>query len=130
MGKSNAHFITTQACESCHSSTTAWTANAYTHLSPAYENHGNNVTGCLSCHKQNNEKITYQNASLFPDCAACHASKYKPDPHKKFESPTTMRYTVSELRDCAGACHIYTDNTLTTIKTRRAGPQHRATGSF
>ena len=50
--------------------------------------------------------------------------------HKKYDSPSTVYYSVSELRDCAGACHEYTDNTLTTIKENRNG-EHRATdGDF
>ncbi len=121
------HFITTQPCDICHT-TTAWTpVLAYTHVSPAYEYHGSNTPTCLSCHKQNNEKITFARPDLAPDCAACHASNFKPDSHKKYTSPTTKLYTVDELRDCTGACHTYADQTLTTIKTRRAGPQHRAT---
>ena len=34
------------------------------------------------------------------------------------------KYTVQELRDCSGACHIYEDATLTTIKDFRAS-EHR-----
>ena len=49
------------------------------------------------------------------------------DPHKKFENPDT-KYNVSELRDCSGACHIYTDSSLTTIeKTRNS--EHRVSDS-
>ena len=36
---------------------------------------------------------------------------------------------MSELRNYSGVCHVYTDSTLTTIKTRRAGPQHKVTSS-
>ncbi len=36
---------------------------------------------------------------------------------------------MSELRNCSGACHIYTDSTLTTIKERRSGPEHRITAT-
>jgi hypothetical protein len=129
VGKGNGHFITSQPCETCHT-TAAWSpVLPYTHQSPAYENHGSNTPTCLSCHKQNNEKIAFARPDLYPDCAACHVNKYKPDPHKKYTSPTTKLYTVDELRDCTGACHIYADQTLTTIKTRRTGPQHRATRS-
>jgi Cytochrome c7 and related cytochrome c len=130
-GKDQGHFITTQPCESCHVTTSWTTILPYTHLSPAYENHGGNVSLCTDCHKQNNEKIAFQRPDLAPDCASCHANDFKLDPHKKYESPTTKFYTVDELRDCTGACHIYSNQTLTTIKTRRTGPEHRATaGSF
>jgi hypothetical protein len=36
---------------------------------------------------------------------------------------------VSELRDCNGACHMYTDSTLTEIKKNRPGPEHRVSDS-
>ena len=39
-----------------------------------------------------------------------------------------MNYTVSELRDCTGACHVYTDATMTTIQRSRPGPEHRVNG--
>jgi hypothetical protein len=48
-------------------------------------------------------------------------------PHPKFERPIPVYYTVMELRDCAGTCHIYTDNTLKNIKVRRTSV-HRAIG--
>ena len=126
-GKTATHFVTSQACESCHTSTTTWTQiAAYTHLSLAYEPHGANATTCVDCHKQNTEKISFQWPAYVPDCASCHVNDFKPDSHKKFGD---SKYTVSELRDCAGACHEYSDSTMTTIRTRRAGPEHRATRS-
>jgi hypothetical protein len=36
-------------------------------------------------------------------------------------------YTVSELRDCTGSCHTYTDSTMRTIVTRNLS-RHRAIG--
>jgi hypothetical protein len=36
-------------------------------------------------------------------------------------------YSVAELKDCSGACHVYRDSSLTTIVTRRSGPEHRVT---
>jgi hypothetical protein len=123
--KSTTHFITTLGCEECHV-TTSWTNTSYTHASPDYPIHNKTVT-CLNCHKQNNQTITYQ-WPYGPDCAACHANKYVPGSHPKFGN---TKYTVSELRDCSGACHIYTDASLATIKTRRNGPEHRPTaGGF
>ena len=128
--KGTGHFITTQACEICHT-TKAWSpVLTYTHISPAFVNHGTgNTPTCLTCHKQNNEKITYARPDLAPDCAACHAIKFKPDSHKKYTSPTTVLYTVVELRDCTGACHTYKDSTLTTISKNQGGPHHLATKS-
>jgi Cytochrome c554 and c-prime len=127
--KGTNHFITTQACDVCHTTTNWTTLLPYSHLSPTYVMHSvsSGVTTCLSCHKQNNEKITFLSPSLVPDCAACHSNKYKPDPHIKYGN---VRYTFTELRDCTGACHIYTDSSLGTIKTNRAtNTKHRSTRS-
>jgi hypothetical protein len=126
VAKSPTHFITNKACDVCHTTTNWTTLLNYTHISPAYELHffGTNASTCLTCHKQNNEKISFLQPGLVPDCAACHADKYKPDPHVKFGN---TRYTVTELKDCTGACHIYADQTLTTIKTNRTtNTKHRA----
>jgi hypothetical protein len=124
-GKPATHFVTTQPCESCHR-TTAWSTVSYRHVSPTYPDHGTRVT-CSSCHTSNAQTVPWKFAAYKPDCAGCHAGNYKPGPHKKYEKPSTVNYTVAELRDCSGACHIYTDSSLTTIKTRRTG-QHRAKG--
>lgn len=71
------------------------------------------------------EQPIYPNAAFQPDCAGCHTNDYRPGPHKKYENPDTP-YTVAELRDCAGACHIYTDSSLTVINEARPGPEHSA----
>nr|MBP8119854.1 hypothetical protein [Burkholderiales bacterium] len=61
--------------------------------------------------------------------AGCHATKFKPNDHKKVDSPALL-YTVNELKDCSGSCHTYTNSTLTVIKKSRSG-QHRSTdGGF
>ena len=127
--KSPTHFITTQPCQVCHNTVNWTTLATYSHTSPAYVAHSvsSGVTTCLSCHKQNNEKITYLQPGLFPDCASCHSDKYKPDPHNKYGN---VRYTFTELRDCTGACHIYKDATMTTIQTNRTtNNKHRPTRS-
>jgi hypothetical protein len=121
--KGTGHFITSQPCEVCHTTANWTTLLPYSHMSPAYVNHGANTPTCITCHKQNNEKITFLQPGLAPDCAACHADKFVPDSHPKFGN---AKYTFTELRDCTGACHTYTDQTLTTIKSRRNGPQHSA----
>jgi hypothetical protein len=111
-------------CNACHT-TTAWTPNTFKHRTGGgYPGDHAVALRCTSCHTTNTDAATWRNAAYKPDCAGCHASLYKPDPHYKYG---TVRYTVSELRNCSGACHIYTDSTLTTIKTRRSGPQHRLT---
>jgi hypothetical protein len=123
-GKGSTHMATARACDSCHR-TTAWTPVAYAHLSPAYKQHSAGVT-CASCHRSNTEIATWSFAAYKPDCAGCHAGRYRPDPHKKVDSPAIF-YTVAELKDCSGSCHEYTNATFTTIRRTRTG-EHRATG--
>ncbi len=128
-GKPSGHFVTTRSCDACHS-TTAWTpVLRYTHSSPNYKPHNAGVT-CKQCHTSNGETITWPFAAYQPDCAGCHASRFKPDAHKKTQTPTTVLYTVSELRNCAGSCHLYTDNTFTTIKTTRSSHHRSTDGGF
>ena len=81
---------------------------------------------CGSCHTTNTDAATWRAPTYKPDCAGCHASRFKPDPHKKYGD---VKYTVSELRNCSGACHVYSSSALTTILTRRSGPEHRITDS-
>jgi hypothetical protein len=127
-GKPTNHFATSLPCESCHRPS-AWITVAYTHGSVMYPNHGTRLT-CLSCHKTNSQTIVWPMPAYKPDCAGCHATDFKQGPHKKYTTPATAYYTASELRDCSGACHVYTDSSMTTIKTRRSG-EHRATsGGF
>jgi hypothetical protein len=127
-GKSAGHFVTTKACDACHR-TTGWTPlGAYSHLSPGYKAHSAGLT-CASCHKNNNEVLAWPAPAYKPDCAGCHAATFKPDSHKKVDSPQIL-YTVAELRNCNGSCHEYTNSTFTTIRRSRTG-QHRPTdGGF
>ena len=127
-GKSGGHFVTTQSCNKCHGNTTAWApVSTYMHTTPYYKAHRSG-TLCRACHTTNNEVIAWKFAGYKPDCAGCHAGDFKPTAHKKVDSPT-IYYTVAELKDCSGSCHLYTNSTFTTIKTSRTG-QHRPTGSF
>ena len=122
-GKPNRHFVTSAPCETCHR-TSGWTPLVFRHSSPAYPDHGRRLD-CTSCHKTNAQTIPWQFSQYRPDCAACHANDFKPREHKKYKSPTTRFYTAGELRDCSGACHEYTDSSMTTIRKRRSG-EHRA----
>lgn len=127
-GMNSGHFVTTRSCDACHS-TTAWTpVLRYSHVSPFYRPHNAGVT-CAGCHTSNSEVIAWPFAAYKPDCAGCHASRFKSGPHKKVESPLIL-YTVSELRDCSGSCHVYTDATLTVIKKARSGEHHSTDGGF
>jgi hypothetical protein len=122
-GKDAGHMTTARDCVSCHS-TTAWMPLTFRHTSPEYPgDHGVALT-CLSCHTANTDQATWRSAAYRPACAGCHERNFKPDPHTKYGN---VKYTVAELRNCSGACHVYTDATLTTIRTRRNGPEHRVT---
>ena len=70
--------------------------------------------------------VTWSSPAYQPDCAGCHARDFKPGPHKKVDSPRIL-YTVSELRDCTGACHRYRDSSFQEIEKRRSG-EHRVNG--
>ena len=129
-GKSPTHFQTTIGCENCHR-VTAWipTTN-YIHSSPAYPGTHARPLACLDCHTSNSQTVPYRYASYAPNCAACHAGDFKAGSHPKYESPTRVNYTVSELRDCTGSCHIYTNSSLTTIKERRSSHHRVSAGGF
>jgi len=76
------------------------------------------------------EQVTWTSPAYQPDCAGCHANDFISGPHKKHENPD-VSYTVAEISDCTGACHIYTDSTLSTVKEFRPGPEHRVSaGDF
>jgi hypothetical protein len=126
-GKPAGHFVTTRECIECHN-TVAWTPAAHTHMSVNYPGNHRTALNCTNsaCHGSNSEAVTWRTPAYANSCAGCHAGNYRSDPHTKYGS---TRYTVSELRNCSGACHVYTDATLTTIRTRRNGPQHRVTSS-
>jgi hypothetical protein len=126
-GKNTGHMTTARDCNVCHS-TTGWTPLTFRHTSAEYPGDHNaslNLT-CIRCHTTNTDAATWRNAAYRPNCAGCHAGDYKSGPHTKYSGTTTVKYTVAELKDCAGACHIYTDATLTTIRTRR-NSEHRVT---
>jgi predicted CXXCH cytochrome family protein len=136
--KSASHFITTQGCEKCHT-TTAWAPmKSYVHTSTYYKTHSGlsmtNKADCLLCHIGNNEVISGAphrgSAAYKPDCAWCHSQQYKTGSHKKTQSPTTVYYTVAELKNCGGSCHEYTNNTFTTVKTSRTGHHKSTDGGF
>lgn len=109
-------------CSHCHT-TTAWSPNTFRHvIGGGYPgDHGVALT-CARCHVSNTDAAFWRSPAYKPDCAGCHSNRWKSDPHTKYGS---VKYTVSELRNCSGACHVYTDSTLTTIQNRRAGPEHR-----
>jgi hypothetical protein len=124
-GRPRQHVMTTAPCDTCHR-TSFWTPATFRHVSPAFVDHGPGV-GCQSCHAGNAQTAAWKFPAFRPGCAGCHAQQYRPMAHVKFERPAKVYYTVSELRDCTGSCHTYTDSTMRTIVTRSFS-RHRAIG--
>ena len=80
---------------------------------------------CEDCHRTDSwANVTFNHDNVTGTCGSCHAGDFKPGPHKKTEKPVTIMYTVNELMDCTESCHMYTDNTFTTIEKNRNGPEH------
>jgi hypothetical protein len=124
-GKPSGHMTTSRECNVCHSTAT-WTPLTFRHTSAEYPGDHRAALACTACHTTNTDAATWRNSAYRPACAGCHANDYETGPHTKYGN---VKYTVSELRNCSGACHTYTDATLTTISRRRNGPEHRVTDS-
>jgi hypothetical protein len=125
-GKGPKHLVTNLPCDSCHR-TVSWASATYRHMSATYPNHGAAIA-CSQCHSANSQVVAWKFAAYKPDCAGCHAAEFRPQQHAKYLKPVPMNYTVTELKDCTGACHVYADRSLTTIQTRRP-KAHRVNGS-
>ena len=123
-GKDNNHFVTNRECDYCHSNTT-WNISRFSHQSSAYPGEHRRALDCNDCHIGNIETNVWRFPAYQPDCAACHSNDFESGAHRKVESPR-INYTVSELRDCTGACHVYRDSSLTTINDFR-NARHRIT---
>ena len=123
-----AYTIATK-CENCHS-TSSWAAGvnfSHTGVSGYYQH--SSARTCSSCHGSTSGGPIAHTA-YYPNCAWCHSGQFRAGSHVKTQSPNRVLYTVTELQNCNGACHEYTNSTFTTIKTARSG-HHRATdGGF
>jgi hypothetical protein len=118
------HFETSAQCDTCHS-TQGWApTNNFSHTTPEYPGDHNSNVVCITCHTNNSEIIqSYRNSIYTGFCAACHANDYEPGPHKWYENPETKYYTVSQLKNCADSCHVYTDSSEST-RTRTRNSEH------
>ena len=126
-GKPLAHMTSSLDCASCHS-VTHWTPVTYRHTSPRYPGEHRVELTCAQCHTTNTDRVPWSSPALAPACAACHERNYKPAPHTKYGN---VKYTAAELRDCTGACHVYSDDTLKAIVKPRPGPHHQvSSGQF
>jgi hypothetical protein len=122
-GKPLGHMTSSLDCAACHN-VNLWTPVAYRHTSPNYPGEHRAELTCVQCHSTNTDKIPWTSPGTAPACSGCHERNYKPAPHTKYGN---VKYTVAELKNCSGACHINTDSTLKTISKTRNGPQHRVT---
>jgi len=119
-GTPDGHFMSSEDCNWCHT-TMSWRPDIFRHMSANYPGDHAQDLDCTECHPGNSAPVVYtDDPTLAPDCAGCHRFDFDPDPHKQHENPD-HDYTVDELADCTGACHIYTDSSLSTIKDRRSG---------
>ena len=127
-GKPGNHFVTSLQCDTCHD-TNRWTPDTFRHTSGGYPGDHRGNLACTECHRGNSQAVTWSAPQYQPDCAGCHASDFKSGPHKKHENPDAT-YSVGDLRDCTGSCHIYTNSSMTTIKDARSGEHRVNAGDF
>jgi len=104
----NDHFITMAECNACHS-TQGWAPINFTHANNGdYPgNHGQNL-GCWSCHRNNDENISYPSTRYAPFCAACHERDFE----RKGRHNGGENGTVEQNKDCSGGgtgCHRVSD---------------------
>lgn len=122
VGVAAEHLRTTRDCISCHSYPD-WEVTHFAHSSAAYPGAHRAALACTSCHTALSEQISYAAPAYAGSCAACHANAFKPAAH-----PKTLRgdtYSVGELANCTGACHVYSDRSQSKIARSLAGPHHR-----
>src|SRR6266446_5173278 len=122
VGMSPGHMSTRRDCATCHSYPD-WSLIRFRHTSAAYPGTHRAALSCASCHTSNTDQVPYPSAANAGTCAGCHAKDFKPAAHPKtIKGPN---YTASELANCSGACHVYSDTTQSTITRSLPGPHHR-----
>jgi hypothetical protein len=127
-GKTAGHMTTSLDCYACHRYPN-WSSVTFAHTSAEYPGEHRGSPGCTSCHTTNTDKATWQFPTYRPGCGGCHSSLFKPDGHDK--TVQGMKYNVTELQNCAGACHVYTDAKLTAVAKARPAGHHKVTdGAF
>jgi hypothetical protein len=124
VGKPAGHMVTQRDCATCHTYPD-WAVITFKHTAAAYPGSHRTALSCTACHTSNTDQVPYPSPANAGTCAACHAKDFKPDSHPK--TVKGMLYTVSELANCSGACHVYSDSTRSTITRSLPGPYHRVT---
>ncbi len=113
-------------CGTCHSYPD-WGVLRFRHVSAAFPGNHRVALSCTSCHSSNTDQIPWRSPANAGSCAGCHAADFKPAAHPK--TVKGQSYTVSELANCSGACHVYSDSTQSTITKSLPGPHHRVSDS-
>jgi len=119
-----AHLRMSRDCSSCHSYP-EWSVVRFRHVSSAYPGNHRAALSCSSCHTSDTEQVPYPSPAGAGTCAGCHAKDFKSAAHPKVLKGAT--YTVSELANCTGACHVYSDANGATVSKSQPGPYHRVT---
>jgi hypothetical protein len=122
VGLSPGHMSTRLDCATCHSYPN-WSIIHFRHTSAAYPGTHRTALSCTSCHTSNTDQVPYPSAANAGTCAGCHAKDFKPAAHPK--TIKGLNYTATELANCSGACHVYSDTTQSTITRSLPGPHHR-----
>ena len=122
VGMPTGHLGTRIDCSTCHSFPN-WSVLHFRHVSAAYPGDHRVALSCTSCHSSNTDAIPWRSPANAGSCAGCHAANFKPAAHPK--TVKGQYYTVNELANCSGACHVYSDSTQSTITRSLPGPYHR-----
>jgi len=122
VGMSPGHLNTKRDCATCHSYPD-WSVVNFRHVSVTYPGQHRAALACTACHTTNMDQVPYLSPANAGTCAGCHAKDFKPDAHPK--TAKGLKYTATDLANCSGACHVYSDSTQSTITRNLPGPYHR-----
>jgi hypothetical protein len=122
LGVTAGHMTLQRDCATCHSYPD-WAALHFKHSTGKYPGEHKLALACTSCHTSNTEQIPWLAAGEAGSCAGCHTKDFKADSHPK--TTGGLKYTASELHECSGACHVYSDATGSTVVKSLPGPYHR-----
>jgi len=122
LGVTAAHMNTKIDCAVCHSYPD-WAVLRFVHNAATYPGTHKTALVCTACHTSNTDQIPWPAPAQAGTCAGCHAKDFAPAAHPKVVRGAL--YTVSELSNCGGACHVYSDATQGTVVKSLPGPYHR-----
>ncbi|MBS0579517.1 MAG: hypothetical protein JSR36_09655 [Proteobacteria bacterium] len=122
LGIGAGHLTTRLDCRTCHTYPD-WDVLHFRHASAAYPGTHRKALSCVSCHTTGSEQVPYAMPAEAGTCAGCHARDFRPAAHPKVVNGEM--YAVSELANCTGACHVYSDPTQSKIAKSKPGPYHR-----